>query len=361
MRLVDIYRLIYYSLVTIFSFMQINSYKNYQLNTGKAAPGQIPSFFLMIFCILMIGLRPVNDYWFGDSYVYNYSYSLIYGGVFSFNPASSNIIWDNLFNFLAANQIDLSFLFLFADILYFGCAYLACRKMFPKDYSAAYLVFLGAFSTFSFSYNGIKAGVAASIFILALAYRKNLLLSTILVLISWGFHHSMQLPVAAYILALIYKKPKTYFIVWCLCLLIAIFHISFFQNLFASMTDETGTKYLTQDADNWGGKSGLRLDFILYSAVPIYIAYIAMYKKKILLSSGYTLLLNIYMITNAVWMLCMYAQFTNRIAYLSWFLYPFVLIYPFINENWGKSRYKALTNTIMYQLLFTLFMEYIVY
>lgn len=360
MQLVEIYQLIYYGLVTILSIAQINLYKN-TLNHRDNERQRTAVFFLVLFMILLIGLRPPDDYWFADSFWYNSSYHKIEGCKFIFNRDADNLIWDNLFNYFASKNLGISNLFLLSDVLYFGCAYLACRKFFPKDTFAAYLVFLGAFSTFSYSYNGIKAGIAASVFLLALAYRSNLILSIVLVLVSWGFHHSMQLPVVAYIIARIYPNPKVYFYVWIFCILIAICHISFFQSWFASMTDETGSKYLTQNAENWGEISGFRPDFIAYSAMPILIAYTAMYNKSIRLSKNYRFILSIYLITNSVWMLCMYARFTNRIAYLSWFLYPIVLIYPFLKENWGTTRYKAFAKAMAYQLAFTLFMQLIYY
>ena len=207
----------------------------------------------------------------------------------------------------------------------------------------------------------MKAGAAASLFILALAYRENLKVCIPLILVSWGFHHSMQLPVAAFVLTLFYKNPKVYLAFWMICLFIAMAHVTFFQNLFAGMTDESGSRYLTEDTDDWGGKSGLRLDFILYSAMPIWAGYWAMYKKKMRLSEMYLCLLSLYMFINAIWMLCMYAQFTNRIAYLSWFLYPVVLIYPFLNEDLGDNKHKIFYKVMLVHLLFTLFMTFIYY
>lgn len=78
-------------------------------------------------------------------------------------------------------------------------------------------------------------------------------------------------------------------------------------------------------------------------------------------SKMYTLLLQLYLATNAVWVLCMYVEYNNRIAYLSWFLYPIVLIYPFVNTNWSKNRMKILSKVVTYHLLFTLFMNLIYY
>ena len=72
-------------------------------------------------------------------------------------------------------------------------------------------------------------------------------------------------------------------------------------------------------------------------------------------------LIHLYICINGIWMLCMYAEFTNRIAYLSWFLYPIVIIYPFIHENLGHNKYKVFGKTILYHLAFTLFMSLIYY
>lgn len=358
MHLVDYYMLVYYALVSIASVSVINKYK-YRIEASNISVKNNVVFLLTVFLILMMGLRPPGDYWFADSYWYNYNYNALEGTQFDFDFNVPNLIWDNIFNFFCAKKHGISTLFLLSDILYFGCSYLACRKLFPKDTAAAYLVFLGAFSTFSFSYNGIKAGIAASIFLLALSYREKLLLCIALVLVSWGFHHSMQLPVAAFVMSLFYKNSKVYFAVWVICILLAAGHVSFFQNLFAGMSDESGASYLIGSDSDLGKSSGFRLDFILYSAMPVLVGYLAVYKKKIEITPYYKMLLNMYLITNSVWMLCMYANFTNRIAYLSWFMYPVVLIYPFLNEDWGNFKYKVFSKVMAYHLLFTLFMSLI--
>lgn len=236
--------------------------------------------------------------------------------------------------------------------------------MFPQDTLAAYLVFLAAFSTFSYGTNGIKAGAAGAIFLMALSYRKNLKICIPLILLSYGCHHSMIMPIVAFILTLIYKNSKVYFAGWCFCLLIAIAHITFFQELFAGIlsdSGDSGANYLSEIGNEWGGRTGFRIDFVIYSAMPILVGYWAVYKKRLQLSKIYTCLLNLYMTLNGTWMLCMYANFTNRIAYLSWFLYPIVLIYPYLNENWGPRRYKDFSMVMLAHLGFTLFMKFIFY
>lgn len=333
-----------------------------------------PEIIGLILCIcftLLIGLRPLNVIWqFGDSVAYNHGYNAYEGLPFTFDWHTDNFIWDNLLNFWSSNRLGMSNLFLLGDAIYFGCTYLACRKWFPNDTTAAYLAFLGAFSTYSYSYNGVKAGIAASIFLLGMAYYEKRLSSIVLVLISWGFHHSMQLPVAAYVLTLFFKNPKWYFYGWLFCVTMAVFHISFFQNLFANMTDEGGTNYLfgAGNGTDDGTVGGFRIDFLLYSAAPVWIGYKLVMKEQRQVSILYSTLLNMYLCTNGVWMLCMYANFTNRIAYLSWFMYPFVLIYPFLKEDLsdslflkGQDQHQFFSKVLMYHLTFTLFMDILFY
>ncbi len=53
--------------------------------------------------------------------------------------------------------------------------------------------------------------------------------------------------------------------------------------------------------------------------------------------------------------LCMYAGFTNRIAYLSWLIYPIVLIYPYLDDEcaWGSKRYSQFSIVMLLHMMFT--------
>lgn len=144
----------------------------------------------------------------------------------------------------------------------------------------------------------------------------------------------------------------------------AIAHVSVFANLFASFSDQTGSEYLTntgQNDDYFGGKGGFRYDFVLYSSMPVLVGYLIEMKKKLPVSRIYGDLIHLYICINSVWMLCMYASYTNRIAYLSWFLYPVVLIYPYLNEKIDRYRYSKFAKVVLAHIGFTLFMFLIYY
>ena len=358
------YYTVYLIIVTIITFFVGYKYnrKNGNITHPLKKQKNLSTLLLVLFMVTFIGFRPESPV-FVDMMNYTEFYHGLYKNtIFVFNTETDNLIFDNYIAWVGAKDLGTTFFFFSIAVIYFICTYIACKRMFPRDTLAAYLVFLAAFSTFSYGTNGIKAGAAASIFLMAMSYRNNLKICIPLMLVSWGVHHSMTVPIIAFVLTCLYKNPKVYFVGWCFCLLIAITRITFFQNLFAEiLSDSNGINYLNDVNSDWGGKSGFRIDFVIYSIMPILIGYWAIYKKKIQLSKLYIQLLNLYITINGTWLLCMYANFTNRIAYLSWFLYPIILIYPFLNENWGQSRYKTFSKVMLIHLGFTLFMKFIYY
>lgn len=356
------YNILYLLIVSIFSaFVYAKYSKRNDANViayNTKSVGALPIFVVLL--VLFIGFRPAS-YVFVDMMNYIRSYHTFYENVpFTWDWTAENFIFDNLLAFTGSKNLGITFFFIVIATIYFLCAYWGIRRLFPTDTTMAYLAFLGAFSTFSYATNGVKAGAAASLFILALSYSRTWLVCIPLLIVTLGFHHSMVMPIAAFVLAMVWKNPKHFFWGWLFCLLCAIGHVSYFQELFAGMTDESGADYLNSTGDDWGGDNGFRIDFVLYSSMPVLVGYYAIFKHKVK-SAMYDLLLKVYLTTNAIWMLCMYASFTNRIAYLSWLLYPVVLIYPLLNADWGKNRYRTVSKIFIAHLAFTLFMEIVYY
>lgn len=361
MELAYFYRYIYLIIVTILSFFIYQKYKYLTPESGRLIKTRgNQTILLAIFFIIFIGMRPESGI-FVDMMNYKLYYSVLYyGEPFRFDWVADNFLFDNYFHYLASKHMPISYFFITMSIIYFGCSYIGIKRLFPNHSMAAYLVFLAAFSTFSYATNGIKAGAAASIFIMALGYMDKKIICLTLAFVSLGFHHSMQLPIAALIFTFLLKNPKWFFFGWGVCLLMAILHITYFQNLFGGMTDEQGASYLIVQEDNTAGGIRFRPDFILYSAIPIWIGYQYEMKKK-LTSKIYSTLLHFYLVTNAVWMLCMYASFNNRVAYLSWFIYPIVIIYPYLYIDNSEKKYVKFSKAVKYHLYFTLFMFFIYY
>lgn len=357
------YMFIYLLIVTVFTLSVRKIYMNKSGLTDFSYPSSGSQGMLILFLILFIGLRPEHSI-FGDMMMYVIDYNLLYKGVpFVMDWQAENVIFDNLIALSGSFQIGLTPFFTLCAIVYFGCSYLGIKRLFPNHTYPVYLVYLAAFSTFSYATNGVKAGCAASLFIWALSYCNNMKVCLPLMVLAVGFHHSMKVPILAFLLTRFFNKSSYYFYGWALCLLMAALHVNFFQNLFAGYADKGAQGYLMSDgSDNIVyAKGGFRLDFILYSAMPVWAGYLLIMKRQIEVSKTYKTLLHYYMTTNGAWMLCMYAEFTNRIAYLSWFLYPIVLVYPFLNEEWGVNKYLMFAKVMLWHLGFTVFMEMIYY
>lgn len=354
----SLYQPIYLILVTILTFWIMQYYNQSVLsNLNRVQTSKsLYAFLICVFMIYFIGNRPISGACFVDMGNYYDNYSVIFGDKFYFDKEAENLFFDNWFAWMASEMIDITYVFLIFAAIYFSLMFVACRKLFPKDTLLAFIVYLAAFSTFSYGTNGMKAGMAASTFLVALAYYDKLWISIPLAIFTLGQHHSMALVIASYFLVLIVKNPKYYFGGWIVCVIMAALHVSFFQFLFAGFADERGADYLSGGFD-----SGFRIDFILYSAVPVAIGYLMIFEYGLIKSRTYNIILNLYLTTNSFWMLCMYSESSNRIAYLSWFLYPIVLLYPFVNIIWHNQQIRYLRYAVYGHLAFTLFMMFIYY
>lgn len=356
----QLYIYLYLTIVAFLTFIYVKNLKVYDCfaKRPRVAGSNNPAFWICLFFILFVGLRPVNIA-FVDMVSYDQYYRNAVSNIFIFDENYENVLFDNLMYYMASVFSSSQLFFLLIATIYYGGMLVACMKIFPHNYLIPFLMFAGAFSTFNYATNGIKAGAAASIFLIALAYHDKRLISIPLVFVSLGFHHGMILVVATYFIATIVKKTRWFFWGWMVCAILSALHITYFQNLFGSFADEKGQSYLLVSGAD-GYMTGFRIDFILYSVVPVIIGYITIIKNKIH-DEKYEFLLRNYLLTNSVWMLCMYASFTARIAYLSWFMYPIVLIYPFISVKCNLGTYKKAKSAVLYHLSFTLFMEFVFY
>lgn len=356
MSIQDIYQYIYLIPTAIILLLFVGRSRtpnSQQTPVSRFSPLCIAIVLLLTF---FIGLRP--EFVGSDTTQYMQMYAYFKNVLFQFNVNVENLIFDNLFNYFGSLGFDISVLFILIAFIYFGCILIAVRKMFPQNQELAFLSYLVAFSTFSYGTDGIKAGAAAAIFLCALAYRDNKFLTIALALASVGFHHSMLVVVYAYILSSFYKQTKYYFYGWIVAVLLAIGHIGVFQTIFASYADDKAQVYL--NSGGAGYMTGFRPDFILYSAGPVFVGYLMYYIRGIR-NAVYELWLRMYLTMNSVWMLCMYASYTNRIAYLSWFMYPIVLLYPYFGMYRDDNQLVEGKKVAEYHMWFTIFMVVVYY
>ena len=322
------------------------------------------AFFVIAVLSVFIGCRAIDPV-FGDTISYGNAYYRLEGTPFAWKFNYKSFLFTILLQFFASYSLGISLFFSIIAFIYFAAVYIALRKLFPKYDLLAFCIFLGAFSTYAYSVNGIRAGAAASIFFCAIAYREKTWLCALLLFVAWGFHHSMHVCIVAFLCVRYYNKPKAYLYFWLFALVISVFQVHGVQELLGNLTDERGAQYLV-DSEGIARTAGrVRYDFILYSCVPIVVGFYFRWKFK-LNDTLYDFLLGLYTLLNSLWLFCIRVWFSNRIAYLSWQLYPLLLAYILLSNgvtaNNSLSSWKRIVvNGTYLHLLFTLGMTYIYY
>lgn len=327
---------------TIIHYFRIEPLTSFGLLHSWKKSGGI--FLLTAAFILIVGLRPV-DKAFGDTVNYAYIYEIL-GGASSLRDIlpGDEILFNSLM-FYCSKVMDVSFFFLIVEVIYVVPIYIACRKLAGNNSGIMMLFCFAAFSFFSYGVNGIRNGMACSLIILALSLiqgsTKDKIICAILCVLAIGSHKSTALPVICMLLALYIKKPRVMFLFWLGSILLSLVAGSQIENFFVSLGfDDRMEDYLNPEEETMEMFSsvGFRWDFLLYSCVPIVMGWYLIFRKRIY-NKTYLLLLGTYIFANAFWIMVIRASFSNRFAYLSWFLYPMVLSYPLLKlPIWKKTQ-----------------------
>lgn len=322
------------------------------------------NFFIWLYAItfiVFVGFRPVSPA-FGDMGTYNRMFSLFQGADIESIPSNDTLFF--AFMYWCAQHMGSRWFFLIIEVLYVVPILIACFRFFRKNDYLAILVCFSAFSFFSYGVNGIRNGTACSFVLLALSllegsfWEKGLCLVSSLIAIN--FHHSTALPVTCMVVAYFVKSPKFFYSFWVFSILISLVAGNYVANIFADLGfDDRLSDYIMTEADeDVFSSTGFRWDFLLYSSVPIIFGYYFIFQKKVY-DSSYLLLLGTYLLANAFWIMVIRANYSNRFAYLSWFLYPLVLVYPFLKfPIWPRTQGRKLSVLLIGHILFNIILLY---
>jgi hypothetical protein len=347
---------IFYNFILILVVIAIIKIRTKENFIGHDINDKLSSLLLLIILTFFIGLRPVSGRYFGDMATYNAYFELYATGASV--TITKDIQWHYFMKFCSAIMSS-SMFFLICEVLYILPLYLACKRWFKGGGYTLFLMFIASFSFFTYGTNGIRNGIATSILVLAFSHNKaKSLKKYLLFLLATIIHLSSIVPIFAYVLSVFFKKTKYYIYGWLLAIPLSLVLGSFWENLFASLGfGGERISYLT--AGNVNNDSfayaGFRYDFVLYSAAAVYTGYYFVIKKKIK-DKIYLQIFNIYLVSNAFWILIIRANFSNRFAYLSWFLMAFVIFYPFLKQRFFKDQQKVLVLVMMIYFGFTYLM-----
>lgn len=313
-------------------------------------------FVFLGWVILYLGLRPVS-YVFADMATYAQYFHRIAAG------EELIIKKDYIFNYFlgwsARVMSDRNFFFL-CGLLYTIPFYVFSRKYCGIYWPYVFFIFVASYMFWPFGTNGIRNGIGTSLFIFSLCfYNRKYILYPIMIL-AFGMHSSVAITIAAFILSGLYRKPKVYLYLWLVAIPLSLAGGGFWENLFGNIgfgDDSRAEDYLTKG--NTQGDvfayTGFRWDFLFYSSFAVFAGWYFIFKKNIT-DKFYIHLWGTYMIANAFWILVIRANFSNRFAYLSWFLMAPVIAYPLLRYKLFPNQYRVIGGVIALYYGFTFFM-----
>lgn len=358
----SLYHTIFLYGVIVLTLFQTSSVKRQSyIRVRQGNNSVVFTTLLTLILAVWIGQRPILGRVFGDTANYAYDYYYMQeGGYVSTGEMEGDRLW-NEFMYWCSQCMDVSSFFTIVSLGYFGLTLLACKRFFPNNTLIALLFNLAAFSFYSYGTNGIRNGLACAIVLnvlsLALGKKKEKLLALLLAFCAVSIHKSTSLPVLMCVLSMYAVKSfKWAYTFWLLSIVVSLVAGGAMESLFMGIGFDDRLDSYISDADDYaaqGYKSGFRWDFLLYSMMPIVLGYYIVIKRSIQ-DKTYLLLLNTYTLSNAFWIMIIRASYSNRFAYLSWFMYPMVLAYPLFKLNvWGDKQGKRLSQIMLTHVGFT--------
>lgn len=308
-----------------------------------------------MFLLLYMGLRPISGMYFIDMATYHRLFEQYANGA---PITSTKDVFFHIFTKFSSQIMTANAYFLTCALLYIAPMVAVSRKWFKAYWFYGFLFLVTSFSFWAYGTNGIRNGIAGSIFLLAISREKRLW-QIVLIILALGFHKAMLLPVAAFILANFYNNPKVLIYIWLACIPVSLIAGGFFEVFFGGIgLEDERLSYLTEGNVNNDkfSRTGFRWDFLLYSATAVFAGWFYIFKRNYQ-DRVYFWLFNTYILSNAFWILVIRANFSNRFAYLSWFMISLVIIYPLLKKYIVNKQHKKIGLVLLVYFAFTFFMN----
>jgi len=360
---VELYEPLYYTFTTIFTIWACFTFAGKSQSMIYQRSNNVVIFIYILLFVLILGYRP-NWVMFGDSVYYVHTYNLYANNLVDFSLEKKEWIFGGMM-YYCSRIMDYRGFFLIVECLYVFPVLWACKKFVPNHFLLMFLVCMGAFSFYTYAYNGIRNGMACSLIIAALACLNKKwgykIIAALLCYLAFNIHRSTALPIVCILATFFVKDTRLILGWWIASIFLSLVAGGPIEAFFSGLGfDDRMQGYSSANIDASAFSStGFRWDFLLYSMMPILLGYYVVIKRKIW-DKNYLLLLHTYILCNSFWVMMIRASYSNRFAYLSWFLYALVLIYPCLKLPIWKDQGKKTALIVLGHLGFTLFM-YLIY
>lgn len=339
------YTLVYYVTMLTFSLLtglyylgQPGCKKLYEQNSGI-----FPALIALIIT-LYIGLRPVSGYYFADMAMYAYGYR-VKSSDLEYVLFDLRVEWffDMVMKTCKKLMLDVHTWFLVVEFFYVTCQLWACKKLLKENLWLPLLFVFFSAPFFSYGTNGIRNGMACSLMMLSLAFicdrnYRGYIIASFLFILALGCHRSVMIPMASLLMMLFFvKNLKNALIIWIFCVFLSLVSGNTFQSLFMGLgLDDRMARYGMNQKLYVFSRTGFRWDFVVYSSVPVVLSFWV--AKKRIVDKTFNLIAGTYIIANSFWLLVCRVAYSNRFAYLSWFLYGLVIAYAVVRVPIWKDQ-----------------------
>ncbi|VXC30668.1 conserved membrane hypothetical protein [Flavobacterium sp. 9AF] len=305
-------------------------------------------YVLIVFIAFYFALEPIVMY--SDKWNYEMIFkSISENDPYRINTESGFYFYNKLVSFFSNSSF---FYFFVTAMVYLLGSIKFINKVF--DSSTRYIVFVVIISSlgfYNYGTNTIRQGLALAVF-LYVFFEVKLNVKVILVsLLAILLHKSILILVTINFMLKIYNRKDNFISIWIVFLFISFVFGSVFVDTFGEFlmdSDQRMISYLNDTFENY--QTGFRIDFLIYSMIPIVFGWLV--KKRGFQDVLFDKIFSLYVLVNAIWLLVITLPFTDRFAYLSWFLIPFLFIYPlskmvvFRNQNFFMAAIIMFLATI---------------
>lgn len=283
----------------------------------------------VVLFFLLVAFRPIGIDGFEDTPMYmQWFKQASESHRFSLN----NDIGYDILNFLMAQVFSVRVYFIFLALIGGVLVY----QIFVHINKTYVWIMIGVYCVMSFHFIFhsvlIRQNLAFLLFLYAIV-EKNIKFKVVFFALSILFHKSMFIPLSIYtVVSLFNIKPQYYFIVWVGAVIISLWCGDLIINTIRTLNIETfldhRIKYIYENDPNSGYYSEKKWPWKTLFA-SFLISIFGLFISRTLKDRQYDTLISIFIASNSIWIIFMRANFHYRIAYLSLFLIPLILLFPF--------------------------------
>lgn len=318
----------------------------------------------LLLCLALtfwMGFRPISGAAFGDTANYALEYATMDARHISMDW-SGEWVWQWLMNGCKALGLSINAFFTIVAAGYVFSALWAIYRFMPNDPLLGVVFLLNSLMFFPFGVNGLRNGLACHLVLLGTSFLLDdkWISGAVISLLAFGIHRSTMLPIAAVFFGIFVTRNLRFVIAfWIASIFVSLVAGGAVTEVFAGLGfDDRMTQYTSISDMSGFSKTGFRWDFLLYSTFPVIMAWYVCLHKKIQ-DNWYNVICTAYCLCNAFWIMVIRSSFSNRFAYLSWFLYPIVIAYPLVNLPLREDQDRFTGWILLSYAAFSVFMWFI--